>query len=160
MAIIAIELIDVLWLQGDAIIAAFEVEHRKTIYYGLLRISNPASTQLNQDRPLRWPRASAATIASVIPLPTFARLKPLLPRICRLRPCSQDAAGDGADREAQISGRISEMKGFSPSNLKYMRKFFRVNQNETIVQEMLAQITWYHHITNLDKVKEPDARDF
>jgi len=52
------------------------------------------------------------------------------------------------------------MKGFSPSNLKYMRKFFRVNQNETIVQEMLAQITWYHHITNLDKVKEPDARDF
>ena len=28
------------------------------------------------------------------------------------------------------------------------------------MQEVLAQITWYHHITILDKVKEPDARDF
>ena len=52
------------------------------------------------------------------------------------------------------------MKGFSPRNLKYMRKFAKVNQNETIVQKMLAQITWYHHITILDKVKEPNTRDF
>jgi hypothetical protein len=31
MAIIAIELIDVLWLQGDAIIAAFELEYKTAI---------------------------------------------------------------------------------------------------------------------------------
>ena len=31
-------------------------------------------------------------IASEIPRPTFARLKPPTPRICRLRPCSQAAA--------------------------------------------------------------------
>jgi predicted nuclease of restriction endonuclease-like (RecB) superfamily len=53
-----------------------------------------------------------------------------------------------------------EMKGFSPRNLKYMRRFAEVYQDEAIVQEVLAQITWYHHITILDKVKEPDARDF
>jgi len=52
------------------------------------------------------------------------------------------------------------MKGFSPRNLKYMRRFAEVYQNERIVQEVLAQIPWYHHITILDKVKEPDARDF
>jgi predicted nuclease of restriction endonuclease-like (RecB) superfamily len=53
-----------------------------------------------------------------------------------------------------------EMKGFSPRNLKYMRRFAEAYQDETIVQEVLAQITWYHHITILDKVKEPAARDF
>jgi predicted nuclease of restriction endonuclease-like (RecB) superfamily len=53
-----------------------------------------------------------------------------------------------------------EMKGFSPRNLKYMRRFAEVYQDEAIVQEVLAQITWYHHITILDKVKKPDSRDF
>lgn len=48
-----IELVDVLWLQGDAIIVEFEVQHTKTINYRLLRISHPASIQLNQDRPLQ-----------------------------------------------------------------------------------------------------------
>jgi hypothetical protein len=38
-----IELIDVLWLQGDAIIAAFEVEHITAIYSGLLRMSDLVS---------------------------------------------------------------------------------------------------------------------
>jgi len=40
-----IELIDVLWLESDAIIAAFEVEHTTTIYSGLLRMSNLVSMQ-------------------------------------------------------------------------------------------------------------------
>jgi predicted RNA-binding protein len=35
-----IEFIDVLWLQGDAILAAFEVEHSTAIYSGLLRMSD------------------------------------------------------------------------------------------------------------------------
>ncbi|MDQ1318525.1 MAG: hypothetical protein QG588_2187, partial [Candidatus Poribacteria bacterium] len=42
-----IELIDVLWLQGDAIIAAFEVEHTSAIYSGLLRMSDLISMQPN-----------------------------------------------------------------------------------------------------------------
>ena len=35
-----IELIDVLWLDGDSIVAAFEVEHTSSIYSGLLRMSD------------------------------------------------------------------------------------------------------------------------
>jgi predicted nuclease of restriction endonuclease-like (RecB) superfamily len=53
-----------------------------------------------------------------------------------------------------------EMKGFSPRNLKYMRRFAEAYPDEPIVQEALAQITWYHNITILDKVKDPVARDF
>jgi len=37
----------VLWLQGDAIIAAFEVEHTTAIYSGLLRMSDLVSMQPN-----------------------------------------------------------------------------------------------------------------
>lgn len=36
------------------------------------------------------------------------------------------------------------MKGFSPRNLKYMRRFAEAYPDEPIVQEVLAQITWYH----------------
>ncbi len=35
-----IELIDVLWLDRDSIVAAFEVEHTSAIYSGLLRMSD------------------------------------------------------------------------------------------------------------------------
>jgi hypothetical protein len=35
-----IELIDVLWLKGNAIVAAFEVESTTSIYLGLLRMSD------------------------------------------------------------------------------------------------------------------------
>ena len=47
-----------------------------------------------------------------------------------------------------------EMKGFSPRNLKYMRRFAEAYPDEPIVQEVLAQITWYHNITILDKVTD------
>lgn len=48
-----------------------------------------------------------------------------------------------------------EMKGFSPRNLKYMRAFAEAYSDETFVQEVLAQITWYHNITLLSKVGDP-----
>lgn len=50
------------------------------------------------------------------------------------------------------------MKGFSPRNLKYMRAFAEANPDFPIVQVPLAQITWYHYITLLDKVKDPQQR--
>jgi predicted nuclease of restriction endonuclease-like (RecB) superfamily len=53
---------------------------------------------------------------------------------------------------------FSEMKGFSPRNLKYMRTFAEVWPDEQIVQDVLAQITWYHNITLLEKVKERPER--
>ena len=50
--------------------------------------------------------------------------------------------------------------GFSARNLKFMRRFAEAYPEEPIVQGLLAQITWYHNITILDKVKDTVARDF
>lgn len=74
----------------------------------------------------------------------------------------QEEHGWGArivDRLAQDL-RISypEMRGFSPRNLKYMRKFAMEWPREAIVQGSLAQLPWYHHIALLDKVPEPKDR--
>ena len=49
-------------------------------------------------------------------------------------------------------------KGFSPRNLKYMRAFASAWSDREIVQEVLAQITWYHNLALLEKNKEPEVR--
>jgi len=44
-----------------------------------------------------------------------------------------------------------EMSGFSPRNLKYMRKFAECWPDRSIVQEVLAQIPWHHNIALMEK---------
>ncbi|WP_273467361.1 hypothetical protein [Methanothrix sp.] len=56
-------MIDVLWLQGEAIVAAFEVEHTTTT-----------------------PDERREKVFYEINRPAFARLKPPLPKICRFIP--------------------------------------------------------------------------
>jgi predicted nuclease of restriction endonuclease-like (RecB) superfamily len=51
-----------------------------------------------------------------------------------------------------------EMKGFSPRNLKYMRSFAETYPDEQFVQEVLAQITWYHNIALMEKLKSSEER--
>ena len=51
-----------------------------------------------------------------------------------------------------------EMHGFSPRNLKYMRKFAQEWPDVEIVQRTVAQIPWRSNITLLDKLKEPETR--
>ena len=51
-----------------------------------------------------------------------------------------------------------EMKGFSSRNLKYMRAFAQSYPDEQIVQGVLAQITWYHNLALLEKLKSPADR--
>ena len=51
-----------------------------------------------------------------------------------------------------------ELKGFSPRNLKYMRAFAEAWPDETLVQQVAAQIPWFHNCVLLDKLAEPDAR--
>jgi predicted RNA-binding protein len=86
-----IELIDVLWLQKDAIIAAFEVEHTSSIYSGLLRMSDLISMQPNLKINLYIvaPDDRSDKVIAEVNRPTFARLNPSLPRICRFIPYSQ-----------------------------------------------------------------------
>ena len=50
------------------------------------------------------------------------------------------------------------MEGFSPRNLKYMRAFAQAWSEEAIVQEALAQTTWYHNLTLIEKLKEREER--
>jgi predicted nuclease of restriction endonuclease-like (RecB) superfamily len=51
-----------------------------------------------------------------------------------------------------------EMKGFSPRNLKYMRAFAQTYPDEHFVQQVAAQIPWFHHCVLLDKVKDEHER--
>ena len=74
----------------------------------------------------------------------------------------QTAEGWGAKVIDRLSSDLQKafphMKGFSARNLKYMRRLAEEWPDRTIVQEVLAQITWYHNLTLLEKVKVPDAR--
>ena len=86
-----IELIDVLWLQGDAIIAAFEVEHTSAIYSGLLRMADLITMQPNIKINLYLvaPDDRREKVFIEINRPTFAKLKPPLPKICKFIPYSE-----------------------------------------------------------------------
>jgi len=86
-----IEMIDVLWLRGDAIVAAFEVEHSTSIYSGLLRMSDLVSMQpnINLNLYLVAPDERRGKVLEEINRPTFAKLNPSLPRICRFIPYSR-----------------------------------------------------------------------
>lgn len=50
------------------------------------------------------------------------------------------------------NGRVGRLIMFKEC-LKYMAKFSARFSDRKIVQEMLAQITWYHNIALMDKVK-------
>lgn len=51
-----------------------------------------------------------------------------------------------------------DMKGFSPRNLKYMRAFAQAWPDTEFVQEVLAQLPWYHQLALLDKLPSLEAR--
>ena len=74
----------------------------------------------------------------------------------------QDAEGWGAktiDRlSVDLKNAFPEETGFSPRNLKYMRKFAESWSDIEIVQRCVAQIPWRSNITLLDKIKEPELR--
>lgn len=76
----------------------------------------------------------------------------------------QKAQGWGAKVIEQLSkdlrSAFPEMKGFSRTNLLYMRSFAENYPDEQFVQAVLGQITWYHNITLLDKVKDLKEREF
>ena len=59
-----------------------------------------------------------------------------------------------------LTKSFPEMKGFSPRNLKYMRRFAEEYPKREIVQEVLAQLTWYHNITLLEKISSPQERQW
>ena len=79
-----VELIDVLWLKGKSIEAAFEIESTTSIYSGLLRLSDLISMQPNLNIPLYIvaPDERREKVKSEINRATFARLSPPMSEIC------------------------------------------------------------------------------
>ena len=75
---------------------------------------------------------------------------------------NQKACGWGAKviniLSRDLSLEFPEMKGFSIRNLKYMRAFADAYPKLPIVQQLAAQIPWFHNCTLLDKVKSEDER--
>lgn len=51
-----------------------------------------------------------------------------------------------------------DMSGFSPRNLKYMRKFAEEWPEKELVQRTVALIPWRSNITLLDKLNDPEIR--
>lgn len=80
-----IELIDVLWLDGNAIVAAFEIESTTSIYSGLLRMSDLVARQPNISVPLFLvaPEERREQVIRQVNRPTFERMKPPLVEVCR-----------------------------------------------------------------------------
>jgi hypothetical protein len=80
-----IELIDVLWLRGNAIVAAFEVESTTSIYSGLLRMADLLAMQPNINIALFLvaPAERRNKVIAEVNRPTFQRLSPPLVDMCR-----------------------------------------------------------------------------
>lgn len=57
-----------------------------------------------------------------------------------------------------LRAAFPDMKGFSPRNLKYMRAFADAWPDVEFVQEVLAQLPWYHQLALLDKLANPETR--
>jgi predicted nuclease of restriction endonuclease-like (RecB) superfamily len=59
---------------------------------------------------------------------------------------------------ADLQQAFPDMRGLSPRNLKYMRAFASAWPERQIVQEGLAQITWYHNIALLERLDDSKTR--
>jgi len=72
----------------------------------------------------------------------------------------QDGWGTGViDRLAKdLRFEFPDMQGFSSRNLKYMRAFAAAWPEESIVQQVAAQLPWFHNCVLLDKVKDTAER--
>lgn len=74
----------------------------------------------------------------------------------------QEKAGWGAKVIDRMSKDLKEafpdMTGFSPRNIKYMRKFADCWRDYEVVQRVVAQIPWRTNISLLDKLSNEESR--
>ena len=59
---------------------------------------------------------------------------------------------------ADLKEAFPDMTGWSPRNLKYMRAFADAWRRQEIVQAPLAQLSWYHHLALLERLKSRGDR--
>lgn len=77
---------------------------------------------------------------------------------------SQEKYGWGAKIIDQLSrdlrSEFSDMKGFSPQNLKYMKRFAQEYSFEEIGQQAVDQLPWGHNITLMYEISDKKERGF
>lgn len=66
----------------------------------------------------------------------------------------------GICQRIQLGLGFPDMKGFSSSNLKYMRFFAQMCSDLQIGQQPADQLPWFHLVTLLTKVSDPAAREW
>jgi hypothetical protein len=80
-----IELIDVLWIKGNAIMAAFEIESTTSIYSGILRMADLIAMQPNINVPLYIvaPDKRKTKVFEEVNRPVFSLLNPPMKEMCK-----------------------------------------------------------------------------
>lgn len=75
------------------------------------------------------------------------------------RQASQGWGAKVIDRLAQdLRAAFPDMKGLSARNLMYMRDFAQAYPDPAIVQQVAAQLPWFHLVTLITKVTDPALR--
>lgn len=122
-----IELIDVLWLSGNSIIAAFEVECTTSIYSGLLRMSDLLALQPNLDISLYLvaPDERRDKVEQELLRPTFSLREKPLAKICGFLPFSVLCEKLAGIKKLGLSGSLR------PNFLRTTAEFFTENDAST-----------------------------
>lgn len=77
------------------------------------------------------------------------------------RQCRQGWGAKVVDRlAADLRREFPEIKGFSASNLKYMRRFAEECPNYKIGQQPVDQLPWFHIVRLITKVAKPVEREW
>jgi hypothetical protein len=115
-----IELIDVLWLSGNSIVAAFEVECTTSIYSGLLRMSDLMALQPNLDINLYLvaPDERREKVEQELLRPTFGLREKPLAKICGFLPFSVLCEKLDGIKKLGLSGSLK------PTFLRTTAEFF------------------------------------
>ncbi|MBW8271131.1 hypothetical protein [Caldovatus aquaticus] len=73
-----------IWLKGNAILGAFEIESTTQVYSGLLRLADLIAMQPNLNIPLYIvaPRERRQKVLAEVNRPVFAKLKPPMSEMC------------------------------------------------------------------------------
>jgi hypothetical protein len=121
-----IELIDVLWLKGNSIVAAFEVEYTSSVYSGLLRMSDLLSLQPNLDINLYLvaPDERRNKVQQEILRPTFELREKPLSKVCGF------LAFSNLIEKIEGIHKLGIAKSLKPDFLENTAEFFGENGKE------------------------------
>lgn len=121
-----VELIDVLWLKGNSIVAAFEVECTTSIYSGLLRMSDLLALQPNLDIKLYLvaPEERRDKVEQEILRPTFSLREKALPGVCGFLPFNKLCETVEGARKFKLAASLQ------PSFLESVAEYFDKDGND------------------------------